>query len=103
MNNQHTTCIACSTQRTVPLPPTSMPANESIDGRKRAERRRRLADSRKVPFHQREAGVVPEEHSQSSSVPVKGHTLFRKQETIHNWGEIPTGPRASEKDTSTAK
>lgn len=103
MNNQHTTCIACSTPQTIPLPPTSVSENDLIDGRKRAERRRRLANTRKVPFHQREAIPIPDEQSEFSSVPVKGHTLFRKQEPIHNWGEIPTGPRVLEKDTSTTE
>jgi hypothetical protein len=84
----------------MPIPPTSFLEDEPIDGRKRAERRRRLAKTRKIPFHQREAVSVPDEQSQPSSVTVKGHTLFRKHEPIHNWGEIPCGASKSENDTS---
>lgn len=78
----------------MPLPPTSV-SDEPIDGRNRSKRRRELASTRKIPFHQRES--IPT----SSDIASKGHTLYRKQEVIHNWGELPTGPIEEEKDTST--
>ena len=78
----------------MPLPPTSI-SDEPIDGRKRAKRRNQLATTRKVPFHQRESF-----HAQGDENATKGHTLYRKQDVIHNWGEIPEGP-TEEKITST--
>jgi hypothetical protein len=78
----------------MPLPPTSM-SDEPIDGRKRAKRRHQLATTRKIPFHQRES--IP---AQGDDNATKGHTLYRKQEVIHNWGELPEGP-VEETDTST--
>ena len=86
MNVSHTTCLSCNAQSTIPLPPTSDPEDEDLDGRKRAQRRRRLASTRKVPFHQRESSQTVGEGSST-----KGHTLYRKQEAIRNWGEIPEG------------
>jgi hypothetical protein len=83
MNVSHTTCLSCNTQSTMPLPPTSI-SDEPIDGRTRAKRRRQLATTRKVPFHQRESFAA-----QSDDNGTKGHTLYRKQEAIHNWGELP--------------
>jgi hypothetical protein len=94
MNVSHTTCLSCNTQSTMPLPPTSM-SDEPIDGRKRAKRRHQLATTRKIPFHQRES--IP---AQGDDNATKGHTLYRKQEVIHNWGELPEGP-VEETDTST--
>jgi len=76
----------------MPLPPTSV-SDEPIDGRKRAKRRHQLATTRKVPFHQRESILA-----QGDDNATKGHTLYRKQEAIHNWGELPEGP-AEETDT----
>jgi hypothetical protein len=78
----------------MPLPPTPI-SDEPIDGRKRAKRRQKLAATRKVPFHQRES--LP---AQGDDNATKGHTLYRKQEAIHNWGELPESP-VEEKDTST--
>jgi hypothetical protein len=70
----------------MPLPPTSI-SDEPVDGRKRAKRRRQLATTRTVPFHQRESCAA-----QGDDTATKGHTLYRKQEIIHNWGELPEGP-----------
>jgi hypothetical protein len=88
MNVCRTTCLTCSTQTTIPLPPTVILEDEELDGRKRAQRRRRLATQRKVPFHQREA--VPS--STGDEPATKGHTLYRQSEPIHNWGELPPPP-----------
>jgi hypothetical protein len=76
----------------MPLPPTSI-SDEPIDGRKRSKRRRQLATTRKVPFHQRES--LP---AQGDDNATKCHTLYRKQEAVHNWGELPIGS-SEEKDT----
>ena len=78
----------------MPLPPTSI-SDEPIDGRKRAKRRSQLATTRKVPFHQREYI-----HAQGDDTATIGHTLYRKQDVIRNWGELPESP-TEEKVTST--
>jgi len=78
----------------MPLPPTAI-SDDPNDGRKRAKRRHQLATTRKVPFHQRESFPT-----MSDDNATKGHTLYRKQDVIHNWGELPEGP-TEEKITST--
>jgi ribonuclease P protein subunit RPR2 len=99
MNVSHTTCIACSTQKTLPLPPTSTIEAESIDGKKRAQRRRRLADQRKVPFHQRESAPTTSDDKNGS----RGHTLFQNQVALHGWGETPISTEESEDNLSVAR
>lgn len=39
-------------------------------------------------------------HAQGDDNATKGHTLYRKQEVVHNWGEPPEGP-TEENITST--
>jgi hypothetical protein len=83
MNVTNTTCLSCNTKRTIPLHPTAQ-YDEELDGPKRTRRRRRLADRRKIPFHQREAVPLSEDPAGLSG----GHTLWQSGGTVHRWGDI---------------
>lgn len=75
------------------MPPTLTSEDEILDGRKRAQRRRQLSSTRKVPFHQREA------ITSSDGTSSKGHTLYHKHAVVNNWGELPGGP-SDQKDAN---
>ena len=85
-NVTHTACLSCDTRRTVPCPPTSL-GEEGLDGKRRAARRSKQAKRAKVPFHNREATTS----SGPKTLPAeRGHTLWRGNDTVENWGESST-------------
>ena len=81
-NVTHHTCIACSSTLTIPSPPTEIGNNVS-----NGSRRAKLAARCKVSFHEREMDEAVE--------GAKGHTLWRGETKLYNWGAPETTPEQS--------